>query len=327
MTQFWRPPHMTDFAIARGSSGGGSQTSTQQVILPPEITAASAENYAKARGVADQPYQANPYNIVAPLSGDQTQAYDTVRGAQGMADPAYAAAEGVTSGLLGQAKPITTDQINTDTQSLLNPYSDIVIDPSLALMGQELNKNLNTQRANASNVGAFGGSRLGIQEGAAISDEALQAGKLKAGLLSSAYDTAQGRAIGLAGTNQDLGKWATSLYPTLAQNQVTERLKEAGLLERAGMAEQGQDQAVVNAMSSGWQDQYNYPLTQLQIMEEALAASPYGSTSVSTGPATSKNRAAGALGGAAAGAAAGSVVPGWGTAIGAVAGGLLGAFG
>ena len=323
----WRPPYLTDFAIAYGSSGGGSQSSTQQVILPEWVQGAAMENIQKAKDVANLPYQANPFNIVAPLSADQTQAYDTVRGAQGMADPAYAAAMGTTSGLLGQAKPITTEQINTDTKSLLNPYSDIVIDPSLALMGQELNKNINTTRANAANVGAFGGSRLGVAEGTAISDEALQAGKLKAGLLSSAYDTAQKNAIGLAGQNQDLGQWATSLLPTLGQNQVTERLKEAGLLERAGMAEQGQEQAVVNAMSEGWQDQYNYPLTQLEIQESALAATPYGSTTVSTGPATSRNRTAGALGGAASGASMGAMFGPWGAAIGGVAGGLLGAFG
>lgn len=316
--------------MSSGGGSGGSSNQTQQVILPEWIQEAGKANIATANEIANRPYEANPSAYtVAPLTADQQAAYSSIRDMQGGTAPAYQSAEAAAAGLLDSAKPITTGQLTTDTQALLNPYSDIVIDPTLQLMRQQLDQSIGQQRANASNVGAFGGSRLGVQEGVAQSQESLLAGQLKGNLLTSEWDKAMTTASDMAGRNLQAGQWATTTLPQLASAGATQTAKEAAMLEGVGRAEQGQSQAEIDALASAWQDARDYPLQGLAVREQALTATPYGNTTVSTGQTQqqgSKNRVAGALGGAASGASIGSAFGPWGTAIGAIAGGLLGSF-
>jgi uncharacterized membrane protein len=70
-----------------------------------------------------------------------------------------------------------------------------------------------------------------------------------------------------------------------------------------------------------------WPIRGLNALESAVSGIPYGNTST-TSQQNYSNKAMGALGGAATGAMIGSeIMPGWGTAIGAVGGGLMGLFG
>jgi hypothetical protein len=199
-------------------------------------------------------------------------------------------------------------------------------------MRQAMDQSLNATRANASNVGAFGGSRLGVQEGTAQAQEALGEGQLVGGLLSAGYNTAQERAMGLAGTNLQAGEWAAGMLPQWATAQAGQTAKEAALLEGAGRAQQGQSQAELDQASANWQNEWNYPLIQQQILEQALTSTPYGGTTQQTqsrtaAPRSGGSQLAGAAGGALSGAAMGSMAGPYGAAAGAVVGGLLGAFG
>ena len=329
MTGFWQPPYRADYTIARGSSGGGSQSTTQQVILPGWLESASEASLQNALNLStSRTYQQNPNDVVQPLTDDQTNAYQTIRDLQGNTNPYYAASEQAVGGLLGDVKPLTAQGVGADATSLMNPYTDAVVDPAVALMRQQLDQSLNTTRANAANVGAFGGSRQGVQEGVAQSQEALQAGALKGGLLQQGYGQALSTATDIGKTNLATGMQAATLYPQLAQSQVLQDAREAGLLENVGRAEQGQAQATSDLAASQWQDQFDFPLTNQAILEQALTSTPYGGTSINTGPApTSKNKLVGAAGGALAGASAGAALGPYGAAAGAIAGGLLGAFG
>jgi hypothetical protein len=316
-----------------GGGSGGRQDQTTQVILPDWLQAGAQKSIESAQKLAGREYQADPNAQVAAMTPDQQQAYATIRAMQGGTAPAFNAALGSAYGLVGSAAPITTGQINADTQSLMNPYIGAVVDPTTQQMRQAMDQSLNATRANAANVGAFGGSRLGVQEGTAQAQEALGEGQLVGGLLSAGYNTAQERAMGLAGTNLQAGEWAAGALPALATGYYGQTAKEAALLEGAGRAQQGQSQAELDQASANWQNEWNYPLIQQQILEQALTSTPYGGTTQQTmsrtgAPASRGSQAMGALGGAASGAAMGSMIaPGYGTAIGAVAGGLLGAFG
>lgn len=78
-------------------------------------------------------------------------------------------------------------------------------------------------------------------------------------------------------------------------------------------------------------DRYNYagnaPWDYLGRYSDIVNAVPDFSGQQTTGPAPRQNRTMGALGGAMSGASMGSsIYPGWGTAIGAIAGGLFGAY-
>jgi uncharacterized membrane protein YebE (DUF533 family) len=73
-----------------------------------------------------------------------------------------------------------------------------------------------------------------------------------------------------------------------------------------------------------WDFSQNAPQMNLDNYIQRITGSYPGQNATQTTP-TYRNRGAGALGGAMAGAAAGSqIYPGWGTLVGAAAGGLLG---
>ena len=297
MTGAYRPPYATDFQIARGSGGGGSQTSTSQVILPQWVQDEAKKNIDLADAVASTGYEKNPYNIVAPPTADQQAAWGTVRNLQGAAAPGYDAAEATAGGLLGNAAPITAAGINADVNSLIKPYSDIVIDPSLELMRQELNKTKNAIGANAGNVGAFGGSRQGVEEGVADSQMALQAGQLKSGLLQSGYNAVLPVASNIATANQGLGKWATELLPQLSSADTNQQMKDAAALEQAGLAQQGYAQNVADSLAAQEELRKSYPIEMLQLREQALASAPFGNTTQNTGPGPQSNVAGMVIGG------------------------------
>jgi len=293
MSYAWRPPYLTDFQICHGGGQQSTQQQTQQVQLPAWVNQAAESNYSNAQDIAARPYQANPNATIAPMTADQTQAYSTIRNMQGATAPAYTAAEGAAGNLLGGAAPITTGQLTTDAQSLMNPYVTSVVDPTVTQMRQGLNQTLGQTRANASNVGAFGGSRLGVQEGVAQSQEALGEGQLVGGLLSSGYDKALAAAQDLGKTNLSAGEWATSMLPQLASASSDQTAKEAALLEGSGRAQQGQSQAVSDLAASQWQDEWNYPIQMQQLLQSALGMSPYGSTTNTTGTSTAPSNVAG----------------------------------
>jgi hypothetical protein len=317
-----------------GGGSSGSQTQTQQVILPQWLQDAASNSLTSAQTLAAQPYTPNPYSAVAPQTADQTQAYQTIENMQGQTAPAYQQAEAAAGGLLGQAKPITTDQVAAGATALMNPYTSAVVDPSVALMRQQLQKSIQGIDASAANVGAFGGSRQGVEEGTAQAQEALQAGQLQGGLLQQGYGQALGASQAIAGQNLQAGEWATAALPQLATAGAAQTAQEAGLLQQAGIAQQQQAQAGLNVNAANLQNQIEWPYEQQQVLEQALTSTPYGGTTITTGPKPTTNTAASVLGGAASlgalGATLGSAVPGVGTVlgggIGAAAGGLLGMF-
>lgn len=99
-----------------------------------------------------------------------------------------------------------------NTQQLMNPYQQQVIDQMSNQWG-----NINAQTAqqvngNATTAGAFGGSRSAVAQGAALSQNNIAQAGQTAGLLSSGYSDAMGRASQLAqmggqaaGANAQLG--------------------------------------------------------------------------------------------------------------------------
>lgn len=308
-----------------GGGSSGAQTQSSQVVLPDWLQSAAQSSLANAQTLAQTPYTANPYSTVAPQTADQTQAYQTIQNMQGQTAPAYQAAEGATQGLLGQAAPITTGQVGAGATALMNPYTAAVVNPSVALMQQQLAQTTQGIDSNAANVGAFGGSRQGVEEGTAQAQEALQAGQLSGSLLQSGYGQALGTSEQIAGQNQALGQWATSLLPQLATAGAGQTATEAGLLQQAGLAQQQQAQAGLNVNAGNFENQIMWPYQQQQVLEQALTSTPYGSTTTTTGPPPTTNKAATVLGGISTGASVGGMIGGpIGAGAGAAAGGLLG---
>jgi hypothetical protein len=302
MTGFWRPPYATDYQILYGSGGGGNQTTTQQTVLPDYVQNQVQNDIGKANTLADQPFATNPWSGVASVTPNQTNAYGEVQNEQGSAAPFYDATESQLGGLLGQAAPITADQISGNVSSLMRPYSDIVIDPSLQLMQQQLSRTKQGIGANAAAVGAFGGSRQGVEEGIADSQEALQAGQLKSGLLQSGFNTVLPVASNIATQNQDLGQWATSLLPQVATADSTQQLTDANALNTVGQQQQQQNQNIQDVAAANFEAARAWPAAGLGLMEQSISTAPFGQTSTATGPAPQSNVTGQVVGGVAAAA-------------------------
>jgi hypothetical protein len=311
---------------------------------------------------------------VAPISTDQlNQGSNALFGnyQQNVMNPA--------GGLLGNyvagAGPATAQGVGQNAQTLMNPYSQNVIDPTLAAGEQARQMGRQTIAGNAANVGAFGGSRQGVAEG--VSDaqfnlgtqqqignmlttgwgqaltpaynlasqqaqQGLAAGQYLGTLGQQGYNAAAGQAGNMANTNLQAGLTSAAGLPGVATAEQASNQKDASMLQTIGSAQQQQDQQNLNAQMGQFYEQQGWPVQNLDILLSGVGGVPYGTSSQGAatpsytpqtrnpitgaiGGAASGAALGGALGSAAAGAAAGSVIPGWGTAIGAVAGGILGA--
>lgn len=327
--------------------GGGSPkntTTTTKTELDPATRAMQQQIFGYAQGVANQPYSAYGGQAVAPLNDLQQRA---LQNGYWQADNNVGAGtlqQGVDAATAaGQYRPdmVNTAQWNPQAaQQYMSPYTQSVIDATNSQIDRNTLQTTNNTNAAAVQAGAFGGTRQAVQ----TAENQRNADQIKAQtaaqLNDQAYSNAQGmftadqqRQLAAAQGNQSAGLQAANLG-----------LGSADLLGRLGLSQQQLSSANANAalgyggVIQGQQQQENdYRLAQfneqrdwnlrgLGALQGSLSGMPSGQSSAATTPIY-KNKTAGALGGAASGAAMGSTFGPWGTAIGAVAGGLYGAFG
>ena len=366
---------------SQDTSGTSSGTSSTQ--LPDWLTSAAQQAVGTATTLSQDPNTFTPYGgqQVADISPATQQAWNSVTGgsptqtAQQVGDAAntiYGSiagtaqpqqqqyiqqglqnAQGLLGGWAGQG-PASAQQVAQDAQSMMSPYSSAVLNPMMQLGQQALSQNLQTIGAGANQAGAFGGSRQGVQEGVAQSQEAMQMANLYGNMLNTGYNTALGQAGTLANTRQQLGENAASTLAAqqataggqmagYAQNDVTNALQAGqGIPQQflnnllgVGTGQQEQAQAGINANMGNYYATQQQPIQNLDVLLSTLGGVPYG-TSTSQNATTSStgnnqvnnqtNPLSGALGGAASGASIGAAFGPIGAGIGGVAGGLLGAF-
>jgi hypothetical protein len=290
-------------------SGGGSKDSTvtNKTDIPPWLQEAAISNLGFANDVAAKPYEQYQGAQVAGVTPDQQAAYDYVRQNLGTGSTAISNA----------AQGITGSNLTTTAQGLLNPYLGAVEAPALDAVARQGANAQNDLAAKAAGAGAFGGTRFGVQAGELGAATARQAGELSANIRSQGWDKAVGTAVQQA---QTLG--------TLAGQAQQSGLAGASALSAAGAQQQQIEQARINAAVNDWTTQQDWGQQQLAIREGAVTATPYGGSSQSTQPLNKPNAALSAVGGALSGAAAGTaIMPGYGTAAGALIGGIGGYLG
>lgn len=176
-----------------------------------------------------------------------------------------------------------------DIQAFMNPYESDVVQQSLQDIERSRQMAALQDAGRATAAKAFGGSRYGVQE--ALTNEAA--------LREAARTAGQLRSAGF-GQAARLAQEAREMNMRGYQNAIN-----------LGLTRQQFAQLGLDA-------QRNLPLQRLAIQQAAMSAQPANLGSTSSQP-TSRNVLTGALGGAAAGAQFGP----WG----ALAGGVLGAFG
>lgn len=341
------------------SKGGGGQTyglpqqSTQASFsanfIPAWLTAASQQGVGAASKLLNGGTPQYGGELSPGLTADQTAAGDMLRNSVGAYNPAFGQAQNYTNAATQagpQIDPQTYKNGLAGISDYMNPYISNVVDSVSKIGQQNLQQALNQTNDQALGAHAFGGSRHGVQEGVATAQNNLQTNNLIANLLNSGYGQATNMLgqdisnnMNAQGANQNAFQnymnrlmGAGSQTGNLATAQRAANVADVNNLMQYGSMQQqtqgAQDQAALNM----WQYQNQYPYQALQAYNQTLAAAPHDTTSFTQSNGTqwnpqqqSSNALMGGLGGALAGAQMGSAFGPWGTAIGAGAGGLLGA--
>jgi hypothetical protein len=290
------------------SSGGGSQDSTvtNRTDIPPWVQQQGMANLEYANQIADRPYEAYGGQQVAGTTPDQQAAFKWVRDNLGTGSAAITAA----------GDPIRGANLTTTAQSLLNPYLGAVEKPALQAVADQGARSANDLAARASQAGAFGGTRFGVESGILGGQVAQKSGELSANIRSQGWDKAVSTALAQAGANAQI-----------ADNAQKAGMTAASALSSAGFQQQQTEQARLSADYQSWIDAQTQYEHALAIKEGALTSTPYGGTTTSTQPLHKANPALGAAGGALSGAATGAVAGPYGAAAGALIGGTLGYLG
>lgn len=206
-----------------------------------------------------------------------------------------------------------------------NPYgsgSNPYLDATFNRAADSVQQRLGTQ---------FAGSGRNIDASRAVNSDELS--NLADRIYGGAYESERGRQYGFDQSErdrmaQDLSQQrahqfgVAGLAPTLA-NQDYVDLQALG-----GVGGQVEDLTgrLMEDQAARWDFSQNAPQTNLDNYIARITGGYPGGTSNATTP-TYRNRTAGAAGGALAGAQMGSAFGPWGTAIGAIGGGLLGGYG
>jgi hypothetical protein len=286
--------------------GGGGQTQqsnqVSQVQLPPWINQAAQQNYAFAQNVANRPLQQYQGQMVADPSAQQQQAWGTAANAPNVGQPQYGmATAGYLNSLGGGAPQVTPGALaNTNLSPYMNPYTQNVINATLPIMTQGLQQNLIGNANQASMANAFGGSRQGIQQGVTQAQGALNMAQMAQQLNQANFGQAQTGAMG--DINNQLAA-ATANQNAYLQNKGLQNQAAGGLASLGGLLNQNNAQNYMMQSSAGQQQQqqaqnqinanmqkfnqaWNYPGSQLGVLQSALGMTPYGQTQTTSGQTT-----------------------------------------
>jgi len=280
------------------SGGGGPQTVVNKTEIPEWVQAAGQRNLAAAYDVSK--YMPGPYTgqRVAAMAPGQISTIGAIANNYAMSQPAYAYAQQMAAESGGyQPTQVEAGQLaNTDLSPYMNPYTQSVINSSLETLNQQRQTGLNAAQEAAIKARAFGGSRLGIQEGVVNAAAQQQAGQLASQLYGQNFAQAQAAAQGDIGRrmeaqrlNQAAGISGAGLGLTGAQTlgSLAGAGQESFLTGATGAlaaqtAIQQQQQQELAAAQQAYTEQQQFPLQQLQIPIQALGITPYGQTNTQT---------------------------------------------
>ena len=288
-----------------GGGGGSTQSTSTQTQLPMGIQQRDTDNYDFAMQVANQ--LMGPYGgqRVADLTPEQRNLIQQLYSRTGSTDQAFDTSMGWTNMLSGyNPQQVQAGQLaNTNLNPYMSPYTQSVIDPTMKLMEQQRQQALNQNAASAAQARAFGGSRHGITEAATNAQSELNKGQFAGNLWNQNFLQAQTAAQGdianrlradMSNQQYDLegARFRANIanqYANLASGKQNAWLTGVNAATAGQDMLRGYDQAQLDAAQQLYAEQRQQPLDQLRIRQQAMQASPYGQTSVQTGPGPTSN--------------------------------------
>jgi len=259
-----------------------------QVVTQQNAISAYAQPYVenllgKAEALTGTPYQPYPAQRTADFTGLQNQAFT---GASNLGiTPQTGQATGLAGtagigglGVAGQANPYG---FQSQVGGYMNPYLQYVLAPQLAEANRMYDIGGTQQQANATKVGAFGGSREAIM---AAENERNRNMGLQS-IIGQGYNTAfqnaqqqynQNLQNQLAGLNT--AGQAASTLGQLGQNQYAQQTGNINLQNALGTQQQQQQQNILNQQYQDFLAQKQDPFNKLSYMQGILTGLPMTSS-------------------------------------------------
>jgi hypothetical protein len=248
-------------------------TQIQKTELPAWVEKASEENYGYAKDLSGQ--------LMGAYSGPRTagvspEMRNFLRLSQQVSDPS--ALNDMTAKASGLIDQSTTQWDDTQAQKYMSPFINNVEQAALGRSRDALGMGMNMMGAKASGMGAFGGSRHGVQEATLAAEAQKNFGELSANLRNQGYTNAQ-QAFGADRDAAARGAASTMQLGFGRQNANIAGLQAA---QSGAMLGQGFADREVQALRDSWSEQQQAQLAPLNVRLSALGMSPYGQTTSGT---------------------------------------------
>lgn len=287
----------------------GNMEETKQVnstsTLPGYLQGAVEKNIGLASSFADKPFEAYTGERVAPLTANQQDAFSLIREIAGTPNPYLSDIEGLykqfantgassinAPSILGGGYDVAGGKIG----DYMNPYIDAVLAPQLREIDRQRASTLKSLDAQATQDGAFGDARSGIERAIAKRDNDLLRSDTIGKTNAAAFDAASNLRKSDIGTNIDAQKTNASLLETALQRAITggqamkdldkstvdRTLTTADALAKAGATEQATQQKGLDANFEEFLRRLGWDQEKIKTLTSATSSTPYAKTESKT---------------------------------------------
>jgi hypothetical protein len=287
---------------SRGSRGGGTQTTQQQIA--PELQPLLGAVGQRGQDMLNLPFQGLPFNPVAGFTDSQYQGMDSIMG-QAQNPWLLNQAQSGLSNMMGGAAWGPQAQAGTNPLAQSNQYVDAIANKTMDDVQGRMN-------AGAFGSGSFGNANVARQASEGLANASNQ-------LRFQDFTNRQGLMENQANRNQQTSQFNSNLYNQGFQNQMgalgmAPSMYQAGFMPgqqmmNIGGLQQQQGQNFLNAAQQEFMRAQDHPFRQWQAALGAFGGNTGGTT---TQQQPRGNSAAGFLGGALAGGQLGNLFGGFG---------------
>ena len=302
---------MTTTAVT-GAAPLPQQVTEYQTGFSPEIAPygqALLGEAANAIDPATNPYQQYQGPQVAGFTPLQQQSYNSAGALQSSGQLQDASALAGMAGMGGLNASYTYSPYQNQSftnpgvaQAYMNPYLQASLAPQLAIQQQQQGAAQQIQNSQATQAGAFGNSRFGVQNAATGLNNQLAQQNLVGNAYNTAYNqgaqqfnTEQGASQQAANLNAQQGQFganlglqglnaantAASTLGTLGNDQYNQNLGIIGLQNQLGGQQQQQVQNQMNTDQQNFLNAQNFPYQQMNFMSNLIRGLPMTQQSAS----------------------------------------------
>jgi hypothetical protein len=273
-----------------GSSAPAPASSTTTTQDLPDWAKPYAQNVlSQGKALTDinqNPYQPYGGERIAGFSDLQNQSF---QGAQNMApsqqlNTGSQLASGAGFGALGLAANANPQGFQQDVGGYMNPYMNQILAPQLAEANRNYDISATKQAGQATQAGAFGGSRDAIMAAENERNRNMGLNQIYGQGLNTAFTNAQNQynantqnqLAGLGVANQAAGQLGQ-----LGQNLYGQNMGINALQNQYGAQQQAQTQQGLTTAYNDFLTQKNYPYQQLSYMQNLVRGTPMGMNTAS----------------------------------------------